>query len=62
MDWAPRKHVYQMPSSAMITGALCSGDSVAKCWSMVWKPSRSSTKAAGPAVIITDRPIAESTE
>ncbi len=54
--------MYQIPSSAMRTGALCSGSSVAKCRSIVWKPSSSSTNAAGPTVTMTDSPMAEDTE
>ena len=61
-EWAPNTLWYHTPSMAMITGRLCSKGAVRKWVSMVWKPARKSANSSGPMAIISDRPMAESTE
>ena len=54
--------MFQMPIMPRTIGALRVGGRVRKCSSMVWNPARNSAKWSRPMAIISDRPIAESTE
>ena len=54
--------VIQTPSIAMITGMLCSRESVLKCSSTSCAPARSSSNASIPIAQAMDRPMADHSE
>ena len=59
---APKKLLYQTPSSPISTGKLRSKGAVRKCSSICMETVEHGRKFSGPTAIIVDSPIAESIE
>ena len=62
MVWKPSTSMFQIPIMPRTMGPFCPAAVVRKCSSTVCKPARKSAKCSRPMEIISDSPIAESTE